>query len=38
MWKGEKLAVTVTKDDVKVVNLTGNKKVVLTVKGTEIEA
>lgn len=37
MWKGEKLAVTVTKDDVKVENTTGTKKVTVTVNGTEME-
>lgn len=35
-WKGEKLGVTVTKDDVMVRNLTGTKKVAVTVNGREI--
>lgn len=35
MWKGEKLGVTVTKDGVDVENLTGGKKVSLTVCGKE---
>ncbi|MBQ6314790.1 MAG: glycoside hydrolase family 65 protein [Mogibacterium sp.] len=38
MWKGEKLGVTVTKDGVDVQNLTGNKKVELTVQGKTVEA
>lgn len=37
MWKGEKLAVTVTKDGVNVENTTGTKKVAVTVNGTEME-
>lgn len=37
IWKGEKLAVTVQKDSVRVINLTGGKKVPLTVRGEEIE-
>ena len=36
MWKGEKLGVTVTRDGVDVENLTGHKKVSLTVCGKEI--
>lgn len=35
-WKGEKLGVAVTKDDVRVRNLTKTKKVVLTVNDKEI--
>ena len=35
-WKGEKLAVTVTKDDVEIQNLTGNKQVELTVRGKTV--
>ena len=35
-WKGEKLAVTMTKEDVEIQNLTGNKQVELTVKGKTV--
>ena len=35
-WKGEKLAVTVTNDDVEIQNLTGNKQVELTVRGKTV--
>ena len=37
IWKGEKLGVTVTRDGVDVRNLTGSKKVELTVQGKTIE-
>ena len=37
MWKGEKLGVTVTKDGVEVQNLTGSKKLELTVQGKTVE-
>ena len=37
IWKGEKLAVTVTKDNVTAENLTGSKKVSLTIKGKQVE-
>ena len=37
IWKGQKLAVTVTKDGTEVVNLTGDKKVTVTVGGEERE-
>ena len=33
IWKGQKLAVTVTKDDVRIENLTGTKKVEVEVNG-----
>ena len=36
MWKGEKLEVTATKDNVEVRNLTGGKPVEVTVSGTEL--
>jgi len=36
MWKGEKLEVTATKDNVEVRNLTGGKPVEVTVNGTEL--
>ena len=35
-WKGEKLGVTITRDHVDVQNLTGGKKVVLSVNGKEL--
>lgn len=36
IWKGQKLAVTVTKDDVKVENLTGTEKVEIEVNGESL--
>lgn len=35
-WKGQKLGVTVTKEDVEVKNLTGTKEVTVSVNGKEI--
>lgn len=35
-WKGQKLGVTVTKEDVRVQNLTGTKEVTISVNGKEI--